>query len=68
MDLSHKMILEKMNKVIDHDSRKVTMPPVKDLVVYASSPACYNVKTISRRGEYWSRAIFYGGPAGCAVR
>ena len=54
--------------VIDRYSRKVMMPPAKDLVVYASSPTCYNVKTISRRGEYWSRAIFYGGPAGCTVR
>ncbi|KAL0659615.1 hypothetical protein Bca4012_080200 [Brassica carinata] len=55
-------------RVIDRYSRKVMMPPAKDLVVYASSPTCYNVKTISRRGEYWSRAIFYGGPAGCTVR
>uniref|UniRef100_M4DS15 Neprosin PEP catalytic domain-containing protein n=1 Tax=Brassica campestris TaxID=3711 RepID=M4DS15_BRACM len=52
-------------RVIDRYTRKVMMPPAKDLVVYASSPTCYNVKTISRRGEYWSRAIFYGGPAGC---
>ncbi|CAN6879367.1 unnamed protein product [Brassica oleracea] len=54
-------------RVIDRYSRKVMMPPAKDLVVYASSPTCYNVKTISRRGEYWSRAIFYGGPAGCTT-
>ncbi|KAG2245168.1 hypothetical protein Bca52824_093018 [Brassica carinata] len=54
-------------RVIDH-VRKLIIPPAKDLVVYASSPTCYNVKTISRRGAYWSRAIFYGGPAGCTVR
>lgn len=51
-------------KVIDHVLRKVTSPPASVLVTYANSPTCYNVETKSGVAEYWSRAIYYGGPGG----
>ncbi|KAG7584473.1 Neprosin [Arabidopsis suecica] len=54
-------------KVIDHVSKEVTSPPTSGLMLFADSPTCYNVQTISTVGEDWSSAIFYGGPGGCTI-
>ncbi|EOA32847.1 hypothetical protein CARUB_v10016162mg [Capsella rubella] len=54
-------------KVIDHVSKEVTSPTASDLVLFANSPACYNVQTASGVGEDWSTAIFFGGPGGCSI-
>ncbi|EFH62255.1 hypothetical protein ARALYDRAFT_319549 [Arabidopsis lyrata subsp. lyrata] len=54
-------------KVIDHVSKEVRSPPTSGLMLFANSPTCYNVQTISTVGEEWSSAIFYGGPGGCTI-
>ncbi|EOA32496.1 hypothetical protein CARUB_v10015776mg, partial [Capsella rubella] len=67
-------------KVIDHVSeKKNTSPPASnmvifansprasDLVLFSNSPTCYKVETRSGVGEYWSSAIFFGGPGGCTI-
>ncbi|XP_010467932.1 PREDICTED: uncharacterized protein LOC104747921 [Camelina sativa] len=66
-------------KVIDHVSEKNTSPPAtnraifanspraSDLILFANSPTCYKVETKSGVGEYWSTAIYFGGPGGCTV-
>ncbi|XP_010425917.1 PREDICTED: uncharacterized protein LOC104710952 [Camelina sativa] len=63
-------------KVIDHVSEKNTSPPASniaifansprasDLILFANSPTCYKVETKSGVGEYWSTAIYFGGPGG----
>ncbi|VVB11955.1 unnamed protein product [Arabis nemorensis] len=52
-------------KVIDHVSRKFFSPTTAAIQTYANNPGCYNVETKSGTGEFWSRAVFYGGPGGC---
>lgn len=42
-------------------------PRASDLILFANSPTCYKVETKLGVGEYWSSAIYYGGPGGCTV-
>ncbi|EOA18734.1 hypothetical protein CARUB_v10007316mg [Capsella rubella] len=52
-------------KVITDITRVVSSPTASSLKTSANSPNCYNVKKILGVGEYWSRAILFGGPGGC---
>ncbi|CAH8275617.1 unnamed protein product [Arabidopsis lyrata] len=52
-------------KIITDITKEVSSPLASALKTVADSPNCYNVKKILGVGEYWSRAILFGGPGGC---
>ncbi|CAB79294.1 putative protein [Arabidopsis thaliana] len=52
-------------KIITDITKEVSSPLASALKTFASSPNCYNVQKILGVGEFWSRAILFGGPGGC---
>ncbi|KAG7541777.1 Neprosin [Arabidopsis thaliana x Arabidopsis arenosa] len=52
-------------KIITDVTKEISSPLASALKTVADSPNCYNVKKILGVGEYWSRAILFGGPGGC---
>lgn len=60
--------LKNKKRYIGRVSRTIRNPSIRDLVLFANSPTCYNVEAKTGAGEQWTTPIYYGEPGGSIVQ